>query len=518
MSKIITADYLKIGNAQDLKGKEKIIYRFLEILPGLLSWLTLFFLFFFSFKKPFWVAIFIILFDLYWLIKTVYLSIHLRSAYQKMKETLKVNWLEKLKNDYPNKWQEITHLIILPMYKEPLEIVEESFLALTKANYPKEKFIVVLSIEEKNPKRKEIADYLKKKFENKFFKLLITFHPKNLKGEIAGKGANESWAAKEADEKIIKPLNLTEEKIIVSSFDVDSVIFKDYFAYLTYKFLSTPNNQRASYQPIPLFLNNIWQANPVSRVMAFSSTFWHTLNQDRPEKKITFSSHSLPFKPLKEINFWQKNVVSEDSRIFWNFFLYFNGNWRVVPLYYPISMDANTAPKFWQTLKNIYKQQRRWAYGVADVSYFLYGFLKNKKIPLKKKFRYGFPTFAGFYSWATNALIIFLGGWLPLIFGEEKFRYSLLASHLPFLTRDILTIAMVGIVSSAVLTIQILPPRPPNYPKRSTISMVLQWLLVPITLIIFGSLPALEAQTRLLLGKYLDFWFTPKTRQGKRKD
>ncbi len=505
--------FLKVGKASDLKNRDKTLYRLLEILPGALSWGTIFLLVALSFWEPVWVAIFIIFFDLYWLAKTIYLGLHLRSAYTKMRAFQKIDWRKKLETDFPRKWKNIFQVIILPIYKEPEKILTDSLSSLAESNWPREKIVLILTIEERAGNEYiEKLKNLSKKYKDIFLNVTLTVHPKNLPNEIKGKGANETWGAKVAN-RIIKELNIPEENILISSFDADTVIPKNYFLHLTYKFLSTKDNFSASYQPIPLFNNNIWEANAVSRTMAFSSTFWHILNQERPEKKITFSSHSLPFKPLKKMGYWQENVVSEDSRIFWNLFLAYDGHWRVEPFYSYLSMDANVGKSFWETMKNIYKQQRRWAYGVADTPYFIFGFIKNKKIPFRKKWRYGFPTFAGFYSWATNAIVIFLGGWLPLFFGGEKFNSSVLAYHLPFLSRNILTIAMVGLVGSAWLALQLLPPRPKNQPKRKFIYMVFQWFVVPITFVIFGSIPALEAQTRLMFGKYMEFWFTPKIRK-----
>ncbi len=505
--------YLSIGNYKDLpKGKDRALYRFFEILPGFFIWATFVFALFFSWQEPLFVAFFIIAFDLYWIFKIFYFSIHTRSAYRKMKEYLKRDWLKEIEG-LPAA-SDLWHLVILPMHKETYEVVRPSVLAIAQSHWPKGRMIVVLATEEAAGRDAQaIAQKIMAEFHALLPNFFVTTHPSNLPGEIPGKGSNERFAGLWIKEHFIDEKHIPYEQIVVSALDADTVIYPHYFSCLGYHYLTCEKPLRSSFQPIPLFLNNIWQASALSRVVAFSSTFWHTMNQERPEKHLTFSSHSMPFKALSDVGFWQGNVVSEDSRIFWQCFLYYKGDYRVVSLYYPVSMDANVARSTLGSFKNIYKQQRRWAYGAADIAYFLFGFWKNKKIPKKLMWQYGFYTIEGFFSWGTHAILIFALGWLPLLLGGTDFNTTILSYNLPRVTRVLLTIAMIGIFASVYLSIVLLPPRPKSFGRWKYIGMVFQWLLIPFTLIFFGSLPAIDAQTRLMLGKYLGFWSTEKFRK-----
>jgi len=505
--------YLKIGKASDLENpKERFIYRLLEIFPGALSWLILFLIIFFSWKEPFWISIFIMVFVIFWFLRTVYFSLHLWSGYKKMTEHEKTDWMKKL-YDLPE-WKNTYHLVVVPMFDESLEIARDCFNSLDKANYPNDRMIVVLGCEERaRDKVESVAKQIEKEFGSKFFKFMVTWHPNNIPGELAGKGSNETWATRRVKEKIIDPLRIPYEKIIFSPFDVDTVVFPKYFGCVTYKYLTAEKPTRTSFQPIPLYINNIWQAPAFSKIFSFSSTFWHTMNQERPEKLITFSSHSMSFRALVDVDFKQTNVVSDDSRIFWQCFLKYNGDYRVEPLYYPVSMDANVASSFFKTLYNIFRQQRRWAYGVGDIAYFLFGFMKNKKIPFKKKLSFTIESVEGHVSWATASIMIFLLGWLPLVIGGPEFSHTMLSYNLPKVISRVMTFTMIGLVSSIYLSFIIIPPRPPQYGRYRYLIFILGWLLFPIMMIFFGSLPALDAQSRWMFGRYMGFWVTEKVRK-----
>ncbi|MEK7510342.1 MAG: glycosyltransferase family 2 protein [Patescibacteria group bacterium] len=512
--------YLTAARAQDIENpRERLVYRLFEMLPGFLAWSTLGAAVFGAWRFPVATAFFILGFTVFWLLRVLYFAFHLRAGYQKMQEHEKINWLQKLTELSPKNyslplsgWQDIYHLILVPTYKEPWEILRETLGALKNSTYPKKTMIVVLGIEEKEGNRaQQKAALLAEEFQKEFFRFVVTLHPIHIPGEIAGKGANETWAAKRAKEQVVDPLHIPHERIIVTSLDADTVVSPQYLSCLTYHYLTSKAPLRHSYQPVPLFINNVWQASGLSRIFAFSTTFWYLLNQERPETLSTFSSHSMSFRTLVEVGFKQTNFVSDDSRIFWQCFLRYDGEYAVQPLYYPVSMDANAAPTFWGTVKNIYLQQRRWAYGVADIPYFLFGFLK-RKIPLRKKLSLGFDRIEAFWSWATASPLMFVLGWLPIVLGGTEFSQTLLSYNLPRYTSWILTVTLLGLVWSVYLTLLFLPPRPPEYKKWKLFWFVVQWIFLP-PIMIFFSLPAIDAQTRLMLGKYLGFWSTPKFRK-----
>lgn len=515
-------DHLHVGHAPDVTDPwDHRIFRLLEILPGFLAWATLGAVILVSFTAPVFATFFIIIFDLYWLIKTVYLSVLTRASFIKMRQNLKVNWPARLQAVGENlhlpgiKPQDLYHLVVLPVATEPYAIMRDGLASLFRSNYDKQKMIVVLATEGRTGSHAvELATQAQAEFGNAFFKFIVTTHPGDIVGELAGKGSNEAWAGEQVKREVIDPLGIPYDRIIVSVFDIDTVVPADFFACLAWHYLTAPNPLRSSFQPIPIFTNNIWSAPAFARVFAFSTTFWQMIQQSRKEQLVTFSSQSIGFQALVDVGFWQKNVVSEDSRIYWQCLLRYDGDWQTVPMHYPVYMDANVASTFWQTVKNQYRQIRRWHYGVENNPYLMFGFLKNKKMSAGQKWKHTLIQIERSHSSPTNPLIIFILSWLPLWVGGVAFTASILSYNLPRITAMIMNISMLGLVTSAILSIVMLPEKPPQYGRFKWAWMFLQWVLFPINFIFFGALPALDAQTRLMLGKYMGFWVTPKDRRS----
>jgi cellulose synthase/poly-beta-1,6-N-acetylglucosamine synthase-like glycosyltransferase len=499
-----------VGRATELSGRDRWLYRALEIFPGAASWLTLIALVLVSIYAPFVAAYFIIAFAMYWLLKTAFLSWHLRYNWKRLRHHMRLDWAHLIARF---SYEHLYHVVILPFYNEPEEVVDATLASLADVRYDKKSIIIVLAAEGRaGEPAQSIANAMKAKYASQFGYFLVTTHPGDIVGEVAGKGANAAWAAEQVRTAVLDPHGIRYNHTLVSMFDIDTVVYPDYFNCLVWHFMTAENPLKSSFQPVPVFNNNIWDAPALARVVAMSSTFWEMIQQERPERLATFSSHAVSFQAVYEVNFWQRNMVSEDSRIYWNLLIANNGEYEVIPLSYPVSMDANAAPTLWGTIKNIYKQHRRWTYGVENFPYIIYHFTKNPQISFRKKLKIGLQQAEGYWSLVTNPIMLFILGWTPIFLGTAEFHQTVLSYNLPIMVRDLLILAMFGLVVSSIISLAMIPPRPKERSRLRYIVMAGQWILVPATMIIFSAIPGLDAQTRLMLGRYMGFWVTPKSR------
>ncbi|MFA4873076.1 MAG: glycosyltransferase family 2 protein [Patescibacteria group bacterium] len=486
--------------------------RVVEILPGALTWTTLIAVVTLSFVKPVWVIVFVILFDLYWLIRVLYFVTWLFVSWMRYRQEVKISWLDKLKT-IPL-WHDLWHIVFLPTYKDTEEVLETTFRALDESNYPHDRIIIVLAGEERDQERFEhISQSIIHRYENRFAQIITTLHPSDLPDEIPGKGSNLYWAGKRTQE-FIDAKQIPYDRIVVSAFDIDTVVHPQYFARLSYAFLTHPTPLRTSYQPLALFNNNIWDTPSFSRVVANSTTFWLMTELARPERLLTFSSHAMPWQALVDVGFWQKDIVNEDARISMQCLVHYHGDYRVTPLYIPVSMDTCYGGSVLKTITNQYKQMRRWAWSVEHLPYLVSSFKNDSLTPLRIKFKYIWIIGEGTYSWATAAMLITLSR-LPLWVAAHVSSTSLLVQNAPFVLEWLMRLAMLGIAVSAFVSVSMLPPAP-RHKTYKILTMVAQWFLLPITLLVFGSIPAIDAQTRLMFGKYLGFWSTEKVRTKNR--
>ncbi len=486
-------------------------YRWYEIAPGLSIWLTIILGIVFSFVSPLAMMYAVIIFDVYWVLRVLYFSFYVIVSWNRFRISIHERWFEKLTASFP-KWEEKINVVFLPVYNESWEVVQTTLDAIRASSYPAQKMYIVISGEER---KAEHWGVLQKKIQAVygplFADVLCYTHPASLPGEIPGKGSNihsAEWQFKEyADKK-----GWRYENVIISVFDVDTVVHPEYFAHLNFMYCSHPRPERSSFQPITLYNNNIWDSPAVLRIMAFGTSFWMLFSLARLEHLVTFSSHSMSFKAALDVGGHSKDVVSEDSRIFFQCWLKYEGDYEVTPLYIPVSMDTVRDDSTFKSLKNLYLQQRRWAWGTENIPYLLWQYRLHPAMSRWKKAVMLFHEWEGKWSWAVVTVIVTLLGRLPLWVANTDVRQSALFFNTPQVLQFLMTLSMVGLLISTIMSMLLLPPRPDHHPKHMYAFMALQWLLVPVSLLFFSALPCLDAVTHLMTGRYLGFNVSSKKR------
>ncbi|OIO20232.1 MAG: hypothetical protein COY69_03270 [Candidatus Magasanikbacteria bacterium CG_4_10_14_0_8_um_filter_32_14] len=487
-------------------------YRFYEFLPGLSIWLTLILGIVFSIFKPLWMIYFIIVFDVYWVLKVVNFVFYLLVAWRRFHKIRKINWKEALYHEIPD-YDSKQHLVFLTVYNEEWGVVEDALKSLEMSIYDKNKFTIIIAGEARKEEHcKSIFVKVKENFGFAFDHILFTLHPVDLPDENPGKGSNLFYS-----EQIVKEYvdgkGWKYEDVIVTVFDIDTICHESYFAYLTYLYCISPDPTRTSFQPVALYNNNMWESPSVLRVMAFGTTFWMMTSLARQDALVTFSSHSMSFTALVKAGFHEKRIVSEDSRIFYQCLLAYEGNYNVTPMYIPVSMDTVRDDNWWKSITNLYKQQRRWAWGVEHVPYLIWEFKKHPNIPLWKKIKWVFVEWEGKWSWSLAAIIITILGRLPLWLADDSIRQSVIFLNAPHMLEKLMSLAMVGLFLSAFFSLPLLPKPKKVQPKYLYIIMLLQWALLPLSMIFVSAIPSIEAVTRLMFGKYLGFDVSQKKRK-----
>ena len=517
-----------------LVGQRDRVYRIFEMVPGVLSWSVLAIPVVLSFINPKLAAYFVVAYLLLWFVKTLLMTVRMVQGYRRLNNTMAVDWLQhaqeldnpeatfaKYEEGISPRWhyrnmirhraqfddrarlKDIKHAIIIAVYNESKEIVGPTLKSLTTSNFPLNNLLVFITVEQRGgPQVLKDINELANQYKGKFGHIEVVVHPDNIPNEVIGKGGNITYAGRQVNaycqNNKIDPLN-----VIVTTLDADNRPHPQYFAAVSYAYLACPDPVHASFQPIAIFTNNIWDVPAPMRVIATGNSFWNIVSALRPHMLRNFASHSQTLKTLIDTDYWSVRTIVEDGHQFWRTYFTYNGNHEVYPLLIPIYQDAVLDVSLKKTLRAQFVQIRRWAWGASDVAYVLQtGWRTKNKVPKWDLFFKTNRLIEGHVSWATAPLLLLLGAWVPLYLAPEA-NQSFVANELPIIASYIQRIAMAGLVLSIFLSIRLLPPKPPHYKIRHRVYMILQWVYLPVTTIVYSSFAAINSQTRLIFGRYL---------------
>ena len=487
---------------------ERLVQRLLEILPGFFSLNLILFPYWGIFIVPNAVAYFILAFNIYWFYQSFQLGITSIISHLRIQASINYDWMGDVKN-FPD-WKKLNHIIIIPTYKEPLHILERTFQSIADQTFPTQQIIVCLAMEEKeseeerNIKIKALGD----KFKNKIPHFYHSVH-KLTPGEVVGKASNERFAAIWLKKNVIEKLKIDINYLTVTSCDADHKYHPRHFSILAYKFLDNPKRYNHFWQPAIMFYNNIWELPAITRVPNTLGSIWNLSQLPRRDRLINQQNYSLSFKLLDEVGYWDPDKIPEDWGIFFKAYYKKRGDLEVEPLYIPVHVDAAQSTSTFKTLVNQYHQYKRWAWGVSDDPWIIKAYLTTPNVPFWDKTMRLLYAVQSHFMWPVNWFLITVGLTIPTLL-NPAFGRTTLGYTVPRLSRIILTTCLIFLSIMLVLDFIYKPKPPKKYPKWRAILTPLEFFLMPVAGFFFSALPGIDAHTRLMLGKYLEYKVTEK--------
>ncbi|MFZ0217020.1 MAG: hypothetical protein WAM30_13905, partial [Candidatus Dormiibacterota bacterium] len=213
--------------------------RLLEAAPGLATWTLLlapaWIPAFFGSPGAFFVAIAILVFDVYWFLRAFLVVAGSWSTFSHLRHDMATDWLAKCREPVPEGDPDplsFTHLCMIPTYTEPYGTLERTVEAMAEADYPKElKLVGIITRETDKPGWANVAR-LREKFGDHFAGF---YHIKDPLEPplVPGKSAAMNWGGRDMVRRLSAE-GRDLEKVILTDLDSDYRVHPQYFAWLSY--------------------------------------------------------------------------------------------------------------------------------------------------------------------------------------------------------------------------------------------------------------------------------------------
>jgi cellulose synthase/poly-beta-1,6-N-acetylglucosamine synthase-like glycosyltransferase len=406
---------------------------------------------------------------------------------------------------------EVHHVVVVPNYREPVTILERTLGGLAAQGNAKRQLTVVLAMEAADPDAEGRAAALVEHFCGCFAHLLVTYHPANLPGELPGKGTNQRWAAQQARDYLVGRLGMSLDDLTLTSCDADSLLHPDYFGEVTRLFVSDPGRHFRYWQAPLRFSNNIWRVHPFVRVLTMLGNVLNLSELANPfVLNLTQSTYTFSFRLADAIDYWDTQVVAEDSHILLRGFFGSDGRASLRPIFLPISGDAVTGDTAWETLRNFYCQRMRHAWASQNTAYVLQQWNQHPQISLSQKLLYLLQV-AQDYSLFATALFLLALGWILGLVATGSAVVSFFILAIP--TALFVAINAVGSAGTWLIwAIEYVRSAQGVAGWRPSLLLpdVLTWIVMPLVTIVLAVFPVIHANTKMLAGSQLFFIRTQK--------
>jgi hypothetical protein len=408
---------------------------------------------------------------------------------------------------------QVSHIVVIPAYKEPEEILRRTLDALAAQHRASERIVPVLGMEEREPDARAKGEALAAEYAGKFRHVLVTVHPGGIPGEEPGKSSNEAWAAKQA-RKMMDEIGLDQELTTITSCDADSLINPSYFSAVARMFASDEKRFLTFWQAPLFYYNNIWQ---VPAPIRFSTWLSHTTQVAELAMPfytpLPISTYTLSIKLAERCGWWDPAVIPEDWHEYLNCLFETGEEIQMTSVYLPTLADATDGSDFKDAMVSRFHQVKRHAWGAEDVGYIV-GQLTERPSTMRQStlFRLGqvlHDHVMRVAMWFVLVSVYALMWYFSHLHWYDLGFHAATAMNVLVL-RVLFTTGGICMVSTIIFELWRCPPPDGVSRVKTALEIALLWPLLPVIGFYLGTLPALEAQTRLMLGIPLGYRVTPK--------
>jgi hypothetical protein len=489
--------------------------RVFETVPAVITLFAISLLFWLPLVAPTVFIALLLSFHGYWTWRSTMNGTHAVKGYRLLKRHEKTDW----RAEYDTRvgagarvlaWDEIRHIVIVPNYTESADKLRMCLESIARSERPDQVIVVMAMEEREGDPGYEKAALLVREYEGRVGRIMATFHPWGLPGEVVGKSSNENWAARRAKEQIVDREGYNLDHITVTSCDADTVFDPKYFTCLTYHFATDERRHRRFWQAPIFFYNNIWDIPAPTRMAHCVSGLNHTARLSRSFFRMLFpqSTYSLSLRMAHEVDYWDPDIIPEDWHMFLKCYYNLKGEVDVETMYTKIYMDGVLAHGTISTYVNYFQQSRRHAWGATDIAYAVQQTLDHPEIPLLSRLRRVWAVAECHLLWTTQWFMITTAKVIPFavaaVVGASVPTWYPVASYwimLPCLPTLILLLS---------LDFMLRPKRPRHFKLwHYPVQYGIYFFMAFITFFT-SALPALDAQIRLALGKRLEYRVTEK--------
>ncbi len=486
----------------------------LNAIPGGLAWVSLLVVIFAAWNLPLAMIFGASLLSIYTAIRFVFAGIAVMLGLRRIREWEVMDWraeYERRRTPDSLPLDRVHHLVIIPNYKEDPQTLARSLERLAIQPDAAQNVSVMLAMEAGEDGAGDKGEALRQQFAACFANFFVAVHPKGLHQEMQCKSANEAWAARWAKLRLVDEQGYDIQQIIVTTMDADTLWHPHYLQALGVCFATDPQRYGAFWQAPIRYHSNIWQINPLLRIVHAYSTGWELAYLAAPWwPALPMSSYSLSLKLLDSAGYWDPDVIADEWHMYIKAFFKREGELVLRPVFLPFSANATEGDNFFDAIKQRYDQTLRHAWGAKEIGYTIAQIQFNPHVNRFRSFNLLFRVAHDNLLAGAGWVILTAGMQLPAVLHPDNIDNWVRTP--PFILLQISF--MLITISTILFWLADVRTRPPRHSSMTFVERVLSAISIPalpMVTLVCVALPVVHSQTRLMLGMPIQFRVTRKT-------